>query len=173
MLGSKNKIGKKIILIIRLFYPSLHSNPRKPCIKAFIFSLLTFFGSLLALGYQKERERMSRPKEENFFMLNLIVEKGASKDCDRSRSNIIRPRTGTPTGFVQRSRLDFGLGISPYTLDIFFYFFSFIVVAFDRYYVAYKLITFSCILFMFIEMKFIHCYSCVMFVMKSMSMCND
>ena len=44
---------------------------------------------------------------------------------------------------------------------------------FDRYYVAYKPITLSCILFMFIEMKFIHCHSCVMFAMKSMSMCND
>ena len=43
----------------------------------------------------------------------------------------------------------------------------------DRYYVAYKPITLSCILFMFIEMKFIHFHSCVMFAMKSMSMCND
>ena len=43
----------------------------------------------------------------------------------------------------------------------------------DGYYVAYKPITLSCILFMFIEMKFIHCHSCVMFVMKSMSMYND
>ena len=44
---------------------------------------------------------------------------------------------------------------------------------YDGYYVAYKPITLSCILFMFIEMKFIHCHSCVMFAMKSMSMCND
>ena len=43
----------------------------------------------------------------------------------------------------------------------------------DGYYVAYKPITLSCILFMFIEMKFIHCHSSVMFAMKSMSMCND
>ena len=43
----------------------------------------------------------------------------------------------------------------------------------DGYYVAYKPITLSCILFMFIEMKFIHCHSCVMFAMKSMSICND
>ena len=43
----------------------------------------------------------------------------------------------------------------------------------DGYYVAYKPIKLSCILFMFIEMIFIHCYSCVIFVMKSMSMCND
>ena len=43
----------------------------------------------------------------------------------------------------------------------------------DGYYVAYKPIIFSCILFMFIEMKFIHCHSCVMLAMKSMSMCND
>ena len=43
----------------------------------------------------------------------------------------------------------------------------------DAYYAAYKPITFSCILFMFIEMKFIHCHSCVMYAMKSMSMYND
>ena len=46
-------------------------------------------------------------------------------------------------------------------------------IKFDRYYVAYKPITLSCILFMFIEMIFIHCHSCVMFAMKSMSMRND
>ena len=39
----------------------------------------------------------------------------------------------------------------------------------DGYYVAYKPITLSSILFMFVEMKFIHCHSCVMFAMKSMS----
>ena len=44
---------------------------------------------------------------------------------------------------------------------------------FDEYYVAYKPITLSCILLMFIEMKFIHCHSCVMFAMNSMSMCNE
>ena len=43
----------------------------------------------------------------------------------------------------------------------------------DGYYVAYKPITLSCILFMFIEMKFIHCHCYMMFAMKSMSMCND
>ena len=43
----------------------------------------------------------------------------------------------------------------------------------DGYYVAYKPITLSSILFMFVEMKFIHCHSCVIFAMKSMSMCND
>ena len=48
-----------------------------------------------------------------------------------------------------------------------------IVVLVDGYYVAYKPITLSCIFFMFIEMKFIHCHSGVMFSMKSISMCND
>ena len=38
---------------------------------------------------------------------------------------------------------------------------------------AYNPITLLCIFFMFIEMKFIHYHSCVMFAMKSMSMCND
>ena len=55
-------------------------------------------------------------------MLNLVVEKGTSKDRDQSGSNIIRPRTGTPTGFVQRSRLNFGLETSPYTVDMCFLF---------------------------------------------------
>ena len=43
----------------------------------------------------------------------------------------------------------------------------------DRYYVVYKPITLPCILFMFIEMIFIHCHSYVIFVMKSMSIYND
>ena len=43
----------------------------------------------------------------------------------------------------------------------------------DGYYVAYKPITLSCILFMIIEMIFIHFHSCVMFAIKSMSICND
>ena len=43
----------------------------------------------------------------------------------------------------------------------------------DGYYVANKPITLSYILFMLIEMKFIHYRSYAMFVMKSMSMCND
>ena len=43
----------------------------------------------------------------------------------------------------------------------------------DGYNMAYKPITLSCNLFMLIEMKFIHRHSCVMFVMKSMSMYND
>ena len=81
-----------MILIIRFFYLSLHSNPRNLPIKAFIFSLLTFFGSLLASGYQEGEERRSRPKEEHCLMLNLVVEKEASKDHDRSRSSITRPR---------------------------------------------------------------------------------
>ena len=34
---------------------------------------------------------------------------------------------------------------------------------------AYELITLPYMLFMFIEMKFIHCHSYVMFAMKSMS----
>ena len=42
----------------------------------------------------------------------------------------------------------------------------------DGYYVAYKSITHSCMLFMFIEMIFLHCPSYMMFAMKSMSMCN-
>ena len=55
-------------------------------------------------------------------MLNLVVEKGASKDRDRSESSITRPRTGTPGGFVQGSRLDFGMGTFLYTTDMCFLF---------------------------------------------------
>ena len=43
----------------------------------------------------------------------------------------------------------------------------------DGYYMAYNPITLPCILFKFIEIKFIYCHSCVMFIMKSMSICND
>ena len=48
-----------------------------------------------------------------------------------------------------------------------------VYVKHDGYYVAYKPITLSSILFIFIKIKFIHCHSCVMFAIKSMSMCND
>ena len=43
----------------------------------------------------------------------------------------------------------------------------------DRYYLAYKLITLSCISFILIEMKFIHYHSFMMFIIKSMSICTD
>ena len=46
-------------------------------------------------------------------------------------------------------------------------------IDYDEYYVADKLITLPYISFMFFEMKFIYCHSCVMFAMKSMSICND
>ena len=49
------------------------------------------------------------PKEEHFLMIYLVVEKGASKDRDRNKSSNTRPRTGTPMGFVQRSKSHFGL----------------------------------------------------------------
>ena len=38
---------------------------------------------------------------------------------------------------------------------------------------AYKPTTVPCISFLLIEMKFIQCHSCVMLVMKSMSVCKD
>ena len=38
---------------------------------------------------------------------------------------------------------------------------------------AYKPITLPYIFFIFIELKFIHFHSSVMFAMKSMSICND
>ena len=60
-------------------------------------------------------------------MLNLIVEKRASNDRDRSGSSITWPRTSTPTRFAcPRSRLDFGLGTSLYTVDVFYFSFSFL-----------------------------------------------
>ena len=43
----------------------------------------------------------------------------------------------------------------------------------DGYYVVYKSFTLLCVLIMFTEMIFINCHSCVMFGMKSMSICND
>ena len=143
-----------MILIIRLFYPSLHLNPRNPPIKAFIFSLLMLFGSLLTSGYQKERKRRSRPREEHCLMLNLVLEKGASKNCDRSGSSITWPRTGTPTRFVKRSILDFGLATSPYIVDMCFLFLSFF---FLFYYSSFDII-FACISHSRPRHGFIHCY---------------
>ena len=46
-------------------------------------------------------------------------------------------------------------------------------LASNGYYVAYKPITLPCVLFMFIERIFLYYHSCMMFVMKSMSICND
>ena len=68
-----------------------------------------FLGSLLVSGYQKERERRSRPKEKNSLRLNLVVEKEACKDLDQSRLSITWPRMGTSTGFVKIFGLKFGL----------------------------------------------------------------
>ena len=42
-----------MILIIRLFYPSLHSNPKNPPTKAFIFSLVLFFWLSLSIRLQE------------------------------------------------------------------------------------------------------------------------
>ena len=39
-------------------------------------------------GYQKEKERRSRPKDKYSLMLNLVVEKEANKDHDQSGSSI-------------------------------------------------------------------------------------
>ena len=61
-------------------------------------------------------------------MLNLVVGKGASKDRDRSGLSITRPRTGTPTWYVQISRLDFVLRTSPYTVDMCFFIFLFLLL---------------------------------------------
>ena len=45
-------------------------------------------------------------------------------------------------------------------------------ISIDEYYVAYKPIILPCIFFTFIQVKFINCHSCVMFAMKSMSICK-
>ena len=49
----------------------------------------------------------------------------------------------------------------------------YLLVIFDGYHVAYNLITLSCILLIFIGIKFIRCHSCVMFLIKFMSIYND
>ena len=46
-------------------------------------------------------------------------------------------------------------------------------VIYDGYYEVNKPVTLPYISFMFIEMKFSHCNSCLMFSMKSMYICND
>ena len=93
---------------MELFYPSLHSNPRNPPIKAFLFSLLMIFSSL-SIRLSKGKEEEVKAQGGSFFMLNLVVDQGASKDHDRSGLSITQTRTGTSTRFVQRSGLDFGL----------------------------------------------------------------
>ena len=45
--------------------------------------------------------------------------------------------------------------------------------SYDGYYVAYKPITISCILFMFNKIEFIHCHYCVIFTVKYTSIYND
>ena len=118
-----------MISMIGLFYPSFHLNPRNPPIKALIFSLLIIFEPLLALGYHKAMETRSKPKETHFFMLNLVVEKGANKDHDGSRSSITQPTTSTPTGFVKkRSGLDFGFFFFIYNRHPFSFSFSFYLI---------------------------------------------
>ena len=56
ILGSKNRAEKKKILIIGLFYPSFHSNPENPHIKAFIFSLFAFFWLSLSIRLPERKE---------------------------------------------------------------------------------------------------------------------
>ena len=87
--------------MIGLFYPSLHSNPKHPLMKTFTFSLLTFFDTLLASVYHKKKESRSRPKEENFLMLDLVQEKEASEDPDKSRPSITWRRTSMQLEFVR------------------------------------------------------------------------
>ena len=55
-------------------------------------------------------------------MPNLVIEKGARKDCDRSGSSITRPRIVKLTRFVERSRLYFSLRKFSYILDMCFLF---------------------------------------------------
>ena len=83
-------------------------------------------------------------------MLNLVVEKRVNKDCDQSGSSITRPRTGTPMGFVQRSKLDFFFGTSPNTIDMVFFLFFFDCSSFD--------IISTCISHSHPHCAFIHCY---------------
>ena len=107
-----------MILIIGLFYPSLHSNPKNPPIKAFIFSLLAFFWLSLSIRLLEEKGEEAKAQGRAFFDAQPCSGEGSKKDYDQNGLSITQPRTGTPTGFVQRSRLDFGLGISPYRVDI-------------------------------------------------------
>ena len=63
-----------------------------------------------------------------------------------------------------------GLNGHFFQVKIFFYIYC---VGLVGYYVVYKPIKLPCISFMFIEMKFIHFHSYVMFAMNSMRICND
>ena len=63
-LGLKNRARKKKI---RIFYPSLQSNPRKPLIKAFIFSLLTLFWLSLSITLPEGKGEEVKAQGGAFF----------------------------------------------------------------------------------------------------------
>ena len=53
-----------LIMRVKALHPWSPRRLKDPLyIRLYFLSLLLFFGSLLALGYQKEEERRSRPKE--------------------------------------------------------------------------------------------------------------
>ena len=56
-------------------------------------------------AYQKVREKRSRPMAEHCLILNLAIQKEASKDRDWSSLSITWPRTGMPTVFVMGQTL--------------------------------------------------------------------
>ena len=106
-------------------------------------------------------------------MLNLLVEKRASKDRDQSGSGITRPRMGTPTGFVQISRLDFGLGTSPYTVETYFILFCFIFpFIFISYFLLFSFIFFYCSSFDIISTCISHSHPCRAFIHCYLITCN-
>ena len=85
-------------------------------------------------------------------MLNLVVQKGATKDHDRRGLSITPSRTGKPMGYVQRFGLDFGLCRFLFTVDMcfIFYLFFFDCSSFDS---VYTCISHSCP-----YRSSIHCY---------------
>ena len=81
---------------------------------------------LHVISYQKERERRLRLKEEHCLMLNLVVEKGASKDHDQSRLSITWPGLSNEVC----AKIWIGLWlvkISKYIIHVFFSFSSIVV----------------------------------------------
>ena len=67
--------------------------------RIFFFLFLLLFGSLLASGNQKKKERL-RPKLGIVWCSSLMWRQDRVEDRDRNESSITRPRTGIKTGFV-------------------------------------------------------------------------
>ena len=99
---------------------------------------------------------------------------GDSKTLHRCITNFRIGLTHMTCHFmVNLGFISFILSVITDNIILFLEVLSVVMVYTNGYYMAYKPITFLCISFLFIEMKFIHFHSFVMFTIKFMNICND